>query len=94
MELRNFLDKADAPVLIDQEGGGFCGWTAALAPVYPPGAAFGDPALGSEAARLGSRLIAAVVGGFISAFEFERKHANHTAPLCSTVIAASNCSSS
>ena len=58
MELRNFLDKADAPVLIDQEGGRVVRLDRRIRPVYPPGAAFGDPALGSEAARLRPRLIA------------------------------------
>src|SRR5512147_3210667 len=63
-ELRNCLGEADAPVLIDQEGGR----VARLGPphwlVYPPGATFGalydlDKALGLNAARLSSRLIAA-----------------------------------
>ncbi|KRR18224.1 beta-hexosaminidase [Bradyrhizobium lablabi] len=63
-EFRRLVDEADAPVLIDQEGGR----VARLGPphwsVYPPGATFGalydlDPALGLKAARLSSRLIAA-----------------------------------
>lgn len=63
-EFRDIVGRADAPVLIDQEGGrvqrlGPPQWQA-----YPPGAAFGrlydrDPALGLAAARLGARLIAA-----------------------------------
>jgi beta-N-acetylhexosaminidase len=63
-ELRKCLGEADAPVLIDQEGGR----VARLGPphwsVYPPGATFGalydlDQALGLRAAWLSSRLIAA-----------------------------------
>jgi beta-N-acetylhexosaminidase len=63
-ELRDCVGEADAPVLIDQEGGrvarlGPPHWSA-----YPPGATFGalydlDKALGLKAARLSSRLIAA-----------------------------------
>ena len=62
-ELRTAANWPDAPVLIDQEGGrvqrlGPPNWA-----VYPAGAVFGrlydiDPALGLEAARLSSRLIA------------------------------------
>jgi beta-N-acetylhexosaminidase len=63
-ELRNSIDEADAPVLIDQEGGRVARLGPPHWPVYPPGAAFGalydlDPALGLQAARLSSRLIAA-----------------------------------
>jgi beta-N-acetylhexosaminidase len=63
-ELRNCLGGADAPVLIDQEGGRVARLGPPHWPVYPPGAAFGalydlDPALGLQAARLSSRLIAA-----------------------------------
>jgi beta-N-acetylhexosaminidase len=63
-ELRNCLGEADAPVLIDQEGGRVARLGPPHWPVYPPGAAFGvlydlDPALGLQAARLSSRLIAA-----------------------------------
>jgi beta-N-acetylhexosaminidase len=63
-ELRNCLGEADAPVLIDQEGGRVARLGPPHWPVYPPGAVFGalydlDPALGLNAARLSSRLIAA-----------------------------------
>ena len=63
-ELRNCLGRADAPVLIDQEGGRVARLGPPHWPVYPPGATFGalydlDPALGLNAARLSSRLIAA-----------------------------------
>jgi beta-N-acetylhexosaminidase len=63
-ELRNCLGEADAPVLIDQEGGRVARLGPPHWPVYPPGAAFGalydlDPALGLQAARLSSHLIAA-----------------------------------
>src|SRR3982751_1629605 len=63
-ELRDCLGEADAPVLIDQEGGRVQRLAPLYWPVYPPGAVFGalydvDPALGLSAARLSSRLIAA-----------------------------------
>ena len=63
-ELRTCLGEADAPVLIDQEGGRVARLGPPHWPVYPPGAAFGtlydlDPSLGLQAARLSSRLIAA-----------------------------------
>ena len=63
-ELRNCLGDADALVLIDQEGGRVARLGPPHWPVYPPGAVFGalydlDPALGLNAARLSSRLIAA-----------------------------------
>ena len=63
-ELRNCLGEADAPVLIDQEGGRVARLGPPHWPAYPPGAVFGalydlDPALGLQAARLSSRLIAA-----------------------------------
>jgi len=63
-ELRNCLGEADAPVLIDQEGGRVARLGPPHWPVYPPGAVFGalydlDKALGLQAARLSSRLIAA-----------------------------------
>jgi beta-N-acetylhexosaminidase len=63
-ELRKCLGEADAPVLIDQEGGRVARLGPPHWPVYPPGAVFGalydlDPALGLNAARLSSRLIAA-----------------------------------
>ena len=63
-ELRQTVESAGAPVLIDQEGGRVQRLGPPHWPVYPPGAAFGalydiDPALGLAAARLNSRLIAA-----------------------------------
>ena len=63
-ELRDCLGEADAPVLIDQEGGRVARLGPPHWPVYPPGATFGalydlDKALGLKAARLSSRLIAA-----------------------------------
>ena len=62
-ELRDLIECADAPVLIDQEGGRVQRLGPPHWPVYPPGAAFGalydiDPQLGLSAARLSSRLIA------------------------------------
>src|SRR5438445_2942133 len=65
-ELRNCLGEADAPVLIDQEGGRVARLGPPHWPVYPPGAVFGalydlDKALGLQAARLSSRLIAAAL---------------------------------
>src|SRR4051812_35028468 len=63
-ELRDSIDNPDAPVLIDQEGGRVARLGPPHWPVYPPGATFGtlydiDPELGSQAARLSARLIAA-----------------------------------
>jgi beta-N-acetylhexosaminidase len=63
-ELRDLIGNADAPVLIDQEGGRVQRLGPPHWPVYPPGAVFGalydiDPQLGFKAARLSSRLIAA-----------------------------------
>src|SRR3954449_2813121 len=63
-ELRDLVGNADAPVLIDQEGGRVQRLGPPHWPVYPAGAIFGmlydiDPALGLAAARLSSRLIAA-----------------------------------
>ena len=63
-EFRNVIGCADAPVLIDQEGGRVQRLGPPLWPSYPPGAAYGrlydrDRALGLAAARLGGRLIAA-----------------------------------
>jgi beta-N-acetylhexosaminidase len=63
-ELRGSTGDLDAVVLIDQEGGRVQRLGPPHWPTYPPGAVFGtlydiDPALGLEAARLSSRLIAA-----------------------------------
>ena len=63
-ELRKAVGEADAPVLIDQEGGRVQRLGPPHWPVYPPGAVFDtlydiDPALGLDAVRLSSRLIAA-----------------------------------
>src|SRR6266487_3984265 len=63
-EFRNCMGEADAPVLIDQEGGRVARLGPPHWPAYPPGATFGalydlDKALGLKAARLSSRLIAA-----------------------------------
>ncbi|MCJ9706976.1 beta-N-acetylhexosaminidase, partial [Bradyrhizobium sp. SHOUNA76] len=63
-ELRTAADVADAPVLIDQEGGRVQRLGPPHWPVYPPGAVFStlydtDSALGLTAARLSARLIAA-----------------------------------
>ena len=63
-ELRDCLGEADAPVLIDQEGGRVARLAPPHWPAYPPGATFGalydlDKALGLKAARLSARLIAA-----------------------------------
>src|SRR3954463_9792513 len=65
-ELRNCRGEADAPVLIDQEGGRVARLAPPHWPVYPPGAMFGtlydiDPVLGRTAARLSARLIAAAL---------------------------------
>jgi len=62
-DLRKLVGDADAPVLIDQEGGRVQRLGPPNWPVYPPGAAFGrlydiDSALGLAAARLSARLIA------------------------------------
>src|SRR6476619_6445645 len=62
-EMRNLVGEADAPILIDQEGGRVQRLGPPYWPVYPPGAVFGalydiDPQLGLTAARLSSRLIA------------------------------------
>ena len=63
-ELRSAVGMADAPVLIDQEGGRVQRLEPPHWPAYPPGASFSalydiDPKLGLAAARLSSRLIAA-----------------------------------
>lgn len=62
-QLRQAVGAADAPVLIDQEGGRVQRLGPPHWPIYPPGAVFGrlydiDPALGLSAARLSARLIA------------------------------------
>src|SRR5712675_3298651 len=62
-ELRQTVESAGAPVLIDQEGGRVQRLGPPHWPVYPPGALFGrlydiDSALGLTAARLSARLIA------------------------------------
>src|SRR5689334_8394309 len=62
--LRDSVGRADAPVLIDQEGGRVARLGPPHWPAYPPGATFGvlydlDKALGLKAARLSARLIAA-----------------------------------
>jgi beta-N-acetylhexosaminidase len=61
--LRALIGDADAPILIDQEGGRVQRLGPPHWPVYPPGAAFGrlydlDRAFGLAAARLSARLIA------------------------------------
>lgn len=63
-ELRTVVGAADAPVLIDQEGGRVQRLGPPHWPAYPPGAVFStlydtDSALGLTAARLSARLIAA-----------------------------------
>ena len=63
-ELRNAVGEADAPVLIDQEGGRVQRLGPPHWPIYPPGAVFDalydiDRAAGLSAARLSARLIAA-----------------------------------
>ena len=62
--LRETVGRADAPVLIDQEGGRVQRFGPPHWPVYPPGAVYGtlydvDCALGLTAARLSARLMAA-----------------------------------
>lgn len=61
--LRDAVGRADAPVLIDQEGGRVQRLAAPYWPAYPAGAAYGQLAArnlikGLEATRLGMRLIA------------------------------------
>src|SRR6478735_10826816 len=63
-ELRDLVGRANAPVLIDQEGGRVQRLGPPHWPVYPPGAVFStlydiDSTLGLTAARLSARLIAA-----------------------------------
>jgi beta-N-acetylhexosaminidase len=60
---REAVARADAPVLVDQEGGRVQRLGPPHWPAYPAGAAYGrlydrDPEKGLEAARLGARLIA------------------------------------
>src|SRR6266487_1642495 len=66
-DFRETLGRADAPVLIDQEGGRVQRLRPPHWPEYPAGAAYGrlydrNPELGVAAARLGARLIAADLG--------------------------------
>src|SRR6185312_5592237 len=66
-ELRDLIGNADAPVLIDQEGGRVQRLGPPHWPVYPPGAVFGalydrDRAAGLKAARLSAQLIATDLG--------------------------------
>src|SRR5215217_1538143 len=61
--MREAVGRADAPVLIDQEGGRVQRLGPPHWPAYPPGAHYGqlydrDPEEGLAAARLGGRLIA------------------------------------
>ena len=62
-ELRAAVDREDAPVLIDQEGGRVQRLGPPFWPLYPAGAVFGrlydlEPGFGLAAARLSARLIA------------------------------------
>jgi beta-N-acetylhexosaminidase len=61
--LRRTVDRADAPVLIDQEGGRVQRLGPPHWPKYPPGRAYGrmagnDPLVRRELTRLGARLMA------------------------------------
>jgi beta-N-acetylhexosaminidase len=61
--LRETVGRADAPILIDQEGGRVQRMGPPHWPKYPPGSAYGrvhanDPLVQRELARLGARLIA------------------------------------
>src|SRR3954471_1914512 len=61
--MREAVGRADAPILIDQEGGRVQRLGPPHWPKYPPGAHYGqiydrDPEEGRAAARLGARLIA------------------------------------
>jgi beta-N-acetylhexosaminidase len=62
-DLRASVGRADAPVLIDQEGGRVQRMRPPLWPAYPAGRAYGqlyarDPVVGRELTRLAARLIA------------------------------------
>ena len=61
-ELRDSVGRADAPVLIDQEGGRVQRLGPPHWPKYPPGSAYlkavNDPMAARELVRLGARLIA------------------------------------
>jgi beta-N-acetylhexosaminidase len=62
-EMREVVGRADAPVLIDQEGGRVQRMGPPHWPKYPPGRAYGlvagnDPSYRREIARLGARLMA------------------------------------
>jgi len=61
-ELRDSIGRADAPVLIDQEGGRVQRLGPPHWPKYPPGSAYlkatNDPMAAREAVRLGARLMA------------------------------------
>ena len=62
-DFRLIIGRADAPVLVDQEGGRVQRMGPPAWPAYPPGAAYGraydrNPAKGLAAARLGARLMA------------------------------------
>lgn len=61
-EIRHALGRPDAPILVDQEGGRVQRIGPPHLPAYPAAAIFGalyrqNPLLGTEAARLGSKLI-------------------------------------
>lgn len=63
-DFRAAVGRADAPVLVDQEGGRVQRLGPPLWPKYPPARAFSriaanDPFVGREMARLGARLMAA-----------------------------------
>lgn len=60
--IREALGRAEAPILIDQEGGRVQRIGPPHLPAYPPAATYGalyrrNPLLGAEAARLGAKLI-------------------------------------